>query len=110
MSLVCWSLVFNLLFRADIMDLVVVRHVKLSEVEDEDILVLDRLPERIVKTYGLERVLTKAQVERLREVQKKEGLRAFPVCKSLPRFGPYVLAALIACLIVGDLLFFAFLR
>jgi Flp pilus assembly protein protease CpaA len=101
--------VFLTSFKRQLLDEVVVRKIPLREVEDEDILVLEKMPERLVKKYRLGRVLTKAEVAKLRALEKREGLHRFPVAKVLPRFGPYVLLGLLACLLVGDLFAFALL-
>jgi len=98
--------VFLIAFRRQIMDEIVVANMPLSKIEDEDVLVTDRMNQRIVKKYKLGRVLTKSEVEKLKLVQKKEGIRAFPIAKVLPRLGPYILLGLLATLLVGDL--FAF--
>lgn len=97
---------FLLAFKKQIMDEVIVRMIPISKIEDEDILATDKMNPWLVRKYGLRRVLTEKEVEKLRLIQRKEGVRRFPVCKELPRFGPYILAGLIASLIVGDL--FAF--
>jgi len=96
------SAVFLVVFKREIMDCVVVQRIKLSQIEDEDILAVDKMPEKLVKKYGLQKVLTKSEVEKLKAIEKKEKMRLFPVCKVLPRFGPYVLAGLLLCLLVGD--------
>ena len=96
-----WSAVFLFLYRKEIIE-ANMEMVSLKKVDEEDVLALDRLPERVVKKFGLERVATKEQLRRL----KKSGLKRFPVYKHLPRFGPYVFLGLVACLLVGDVLLF----
>jgi len=97
--------IFLVSFKKQLMDEVVVRKIRIEEVEDEDILALDKMDEKLVKKYGLERVLTKDQVARLKKIRKEKKIARFPVCKVLPRYGPYLFAALLLCLLVGDLLF-----
>ncbi len=86
---------FILAFRKQIMDEVVVQKIPLSQVEDEDVLVLHKMPEGIARKYGLQPVLTKSEVEKLKLVQKREKISKFPVAKVLPRLGPYILLALV---------------
>jgi Flp pilus assembly protein protease CpaA len=98
------SAVFLVVFKKEIMDCVVVQRIKISQIEDEDILAVDKMPEKLVKKYALEKVLTKSEVDKLRKIEKTGKMRAFPVCKVLPRFGPYVFFGLLLCLLVGDLI------
>jgi Flp pilus assembly protein protease CpaA len=98
---------FLLSFKRQIMNEVIVRRIPISKIEDEDIMAIDEMNPKLVKKYNLHRVLTKKEVEKLKLVQKKEGIKTFPVCKELPRFGPYILLGLIASLLAGDL--FAFI-
>lgn len=96
-------------FRRQLLDEVVVKRVSISQIEDEDILALEKMPARLVRKYKLGRVLTVAEVKKLRLLQRKEGLRLFPVCKVLPRFGPYILLGLLVSLLLGDLFAFVLL-
>jgi Flp pilus assembly protein protease CpaA len=92
---------FYLLYRNEIIE-ANVEMVPLRKVDEEDVLALDRLPKSKVKEFGLEKVATRKQLKRL----KKTGLKKFPVYKHLPRFGPFVLAGLLACLALGDVYLF----
>ncbi|HEV8289388.1 MAG TPA: A24 family peptidase [Candidatus Norongarragalinales archaeon] len=98
--------VFLSAFKRQIMEEIIIQKVPLKEFEDEDVIVTDLIPKRIVEKFKIERVATKEVMKRLREVEKKEGMHKFPVCKGLPRFGPYVLVALVLTLLFGDLLAF----
>ncbi|MFH1751107.1 MAG: hypothetical protein ABH863_05490, partial [Candidatus Micrarchaeota archaeon] len=95
---------FFLTFRDQILDEIVVMDIPLSQIEDEDILAIEKIPREIVKKYGLEKVLTVSQVRNLKEVQKKEGMKLFPVNKILPRFGPYIFMALVLILLLGNVI------
>ncbi|MFH0974123.1 MAG: A24 family peptidase [Candidatus Micrarchaeota archaeon] len=99
------SAFFLSLYKREIMARVIVKRIPLSEVEDEDVLSLDELPKRL-SSYAIGKVLTKAEVAKLRRIGRKEKIRVWPVCKELPRFAPFVLAGLLACLAVGDLVLF----
>jgi hypothetical protein len=96
-------------FRQQIMDEVVVKRVRIKEIEEEDILATDRMPEKLVDKYGLGKVLTKKEVEKLKKMEAREKMHLFPVYKVLPRFGPYILAGLVVSLVLKDLILFVFL-
>jgi Flp pilus assembly protein protease CpaA len=96
---------FLLSFREQIMHDIIIQKISIKEIEDEDILATEEIPE-LVKKHSLERVLTKSQVEKLKEIEKKEKVHKFPVYKNLPRLGPYIILGLLASLYFGD--FFAF--
>ncbi|MCX6767592.1 MAG: prepilin peptidase [Candidatus Micrarchaeota archaeon] len=97
---------FLMVFKKQITDEIIIKRIRISQVEDEDVLATEKMPAAILKKYGLGRVLTKKEVEKLRKIEKREGMRLFPVYKNLPRFGPYILAGLITCLVVGDVFIF----
>jgi Flp pilus assembly protein protease CpaA len=92
-----------LAFRKQLMDEVIVQKVTIAQVEDEDILVLDKMPQAIVKKYSLGPVLTKSEVEKLKLIVKKEKITKFPVAKVLPRLGPYVFLAVLLGVLGLDL-------
>lgn len=101
--------VFLTSFKRQLMDEIVIQRIPISKVEDEDILAVEKMSARLVKKYNLGRVLTESEVAKLRKIQRIEGIRRFPVCKVLPRFGPYILLGLLASLLVGDVFAFALL-
>jgi Flp pilus assembly protein protease CpaA len=102
--------IFLMAFKRQITDELIIRKIRIAQIEDEDILATEKMPARIIKKYGVGRVLTKKQVEKLRKIEKAEKMHLFPVYKNLPRFGPYILLALATCLIVGDLFVFLAFR
>ena len=93
---------FFLTFREQILDEIVVMRLPISRIDDEDILAIERMPSEIVAKYKLEKVLTQSQIKKLKEIQKNEGMKLFPVNKILPRFGPYILIALVLTLLLGN--------
>ncbi len=95
---------FIAVFKKQIEDEVVIREIPIKEIEDEDVLAIEKMDAALVKKYGLEKVLTKEQVQRLKKIQKEKGIKKFPVFKLLPRFGPYVFWGMLACLVAGDVL------
>jgi len=103
-SLLLAPAVFLVIFKKDVSEKVALRWIPRKEFEDEDIISAELLPEKIVQKYGIERVLTTQQRKVLEKVELNEGIHTFPVQKDLPRFGPYILAGLVLCLLVPDLL------
>jgi len=102
--------VFVALFYQKIKENVLIQWVSLKDVEDEDVLALEKLPKAFVKKEGLEKVATKSVWKKLQALSKAGKMRKFPVYKNLIRFNPYVLLGLIACLYAGDLLVWVLLR
>lgn len=98
-AIVLFSIVFTFTFKRQVTRDVLIQNLKISEIEDEDILAIENLDEKIVKKYKLEKVLTQSQMQILRLIEKNEGVHVFPVYKHLPRFGPYILGALIIALL-----------
>lgn len=96
--------VFIVIFKKDVSEKVALRWIPRKEFEDEDIISTELLPQSIVEKYKIERVLTTEQRKALEKVEREEGIHKFPVQKDLPRFGPYILAGLVVCLLVPDLL------
>lgn len=90
--------------KKQIEDEVIVQEISVKEIEDEDVLALDRMNEKIVEKYKLQRVLTLDQVKILEKIEKEQGIHRFPVMKVLPRFGPYVFWGLLASILTGDVL------
>ena len=88
---------FLVLFREQITDSMV-DWVPLREIEEEDVLAVDKLDKELVRRHGLQRVLTPGEVEKLR----RTGLKKFPVFKRMPPFVPYILLALLALAMFGD--------
>ncbi|MFH0922526.1 MAG: hypothetical protein V1811_00530, partial [Candidatus Micrarchaeota archaeon] len=76
------SAAFLLVFKREIMDSVVVQRIKISQIEDEDILAIDKMPLRLVRKYSLEKVLTKTEVEKLKKSRKPRKC----VCFRFARF------------------------
>ncbi len=104
--LLALSTFFYALFKKEVMERVIVKKIRLRDVEDEDVLYLEGLPQSLVKRFKINRVLTKSEVSKLRVVEKKTGRRVWPVCKELPRFAPFTLFGLVFFLAFGDLIVF----
>ena len=96
------AMIFTFTFKDQVTSEVLIELTPINKIEDEDILAIDKLDEKLVAKYKLDKVLTVSQVAILKEIEKKEKIHAFPVFKHLPRFGPYILAALILVLLFGN--------
>jgi len=102
-SLFAESSLFFLVFKNEVSEKLIVKKVPLAKVEDEDLIATDKMPAALVKRLKIGKVATKEVMARLRRAR----VSSIWVHKSLPRFGPYILAALLAALLTGD--FAAFL-
>jgi hypothetical protein len=109
-ALVGFPALFFSVYRSVVRREVIVQPTRISDILDEDVLDLDRLPPAWVARYGLERVVTADQLARLRALSKAEGVRTFPICRVLPRFGPYILLSLVLSLLAGDLFVYLLVR
>lgn len=76
------------------------RKIPLSEVEAEDVAVLELMP-ALAKKYNIQRLLNSREIARLRKLKMKEKIYVYT---DLPPFLPFVLAALIVSVVFGDLL------
>ncbi len=102
-SLVFLPALFLMAFGKQLMDEVIIKRISVSKIEDEDVLALEKMPAQIVSKYQLGPVVTKGELEKLKTIVKKEGITTFPIAKTLPRLGPYILLALILGLAGLDL-------
>jgi Flp pilus assembly protein protease CpaA len=74
--------------------------VPISRIDDEDVIALEKLDPALVRKYSLGKVLTPAELSKLR----KTKLKKFPIFKGMPPFVPYMLLALILLLLFGDII------
>lgn len=72
--------------------------VGVKEIEEEDVIAIDRMRKGDVEKYKIARVATKNELEKL----KKLPIEKYPVYKRMPVFLPFVLVGLIASVIFGD--------
>lgn len=92
---------FIMLFRELIVGSMV-ENVSLREIEEEDVLAVEKMDVGIVKKFGLQKLVTFEQLKKLKETR----LKKFPVFKRMPAFLPFLLGGLILSLLVGDALAF----
>jgi Flp pilus assembly protein protease CpaA len=92
--------IFLSMFKNQIMNEIIIQKVSLNEVEDEDVLALEKMPN--LKKYGLKRVATKDQMKILKKISREKKSQKFYVYKNLPRMAPYILIGLILSLILGN--------
>ncbi|MBI3588552.1 prepilin peptidase [Candidatus Micrarchaeota archaeon] len=98
---------FVTVFQKQIMDEVIAREVPIAKIEDEDVILTDRMDRRIAEKYRVGPVATEQELVNLKKIEKNEGIRKFPVAKELPRLGPYIFIALALAILIGDLVAFA---
>jgi len=92
--------IFSASMKKQIMDEIIVQRISLKEIEDEDILATERMNQKLIKKYGIERVLTVENVNKLKKLQRDKHITKFPVYKNLPRFAPYVFGGIILTLLL----------
>jgi Flp pilus assembly protein protease CpaA len=95
--IVCATSIFAL--KDHISEKYMIRMVGVDEIDEEDVLALERMDPKLVKEHKLDRLLTLKEIEKLKKMGKK---KKFPVYKEMPVFMPYVLIALTAALLFGD--------
>lgn len=95
--------VFYLVYRKDVVDYAVIAQQKYAQILDEDVLALEKIDEKSVRRFGLERVLTVPALNNLKKFMTAKKLKTVPIYRNLPRFGPYLLAGLLLSLALGDL-------
>ncbi|MFA6035882.1 MAG: A24 family peptidase [Candidatus Micrarchaeia archaeon] len=91
--------VFFYVFKEFIARSFLVENVTIAQIDEEDVLAVEEMKPALVKKFGLQKLLTRSEIEKL----KKTGLKKFPVYKNLPAFTPYVLIALALSALFGDL-------
>jgi len=75
-----------------------VEWVPLGSIDEEDVIALHLLDEKLVRRLKLQPVLTPSEMVKL----KRTRMKKFPIFKGMPPFLPYVLVALIFLLLFGD--------
>ncbi len=97
---------FALAFKTDILRLYVVKKKLVSKLNDDDVVALELLSKSMKKKLGLgsRKTFLEMELKDLKKRAKKAGVKEILVQEYLPKFGPYILAALILNLIVGDAL------
>jgi Flp pilus assembly protein protease CpaA len=96
-AVVCATSLFA--FKDHISDKYMIRMVGVDEIDEEDILAIEKMDPRVVSKYKLDRLLSLKEIEKLKKMGKK---KKFPVYKEMPVFMPYVLIALAAALLFGN--------
>jgi len=94
---ICATILFSL--KDYISDRYLIQMVSVREIDEEDILAVDKMDPRVVKKYGLDKLLTVEQIGKLKKMGKG---KKFPVYTNMPVFMPYVLISLVAALLFGD--------
>jgi Flp pilus assembly protein protease CpaA len=86
-------------FKDYISDKYMIRMVGIDEIDEEDILAVEKMDPRLVSRYKLDRLLTLKEIEKLKKIGRG---KKFPVYKEMPVFMPYVLIALTVALLFGN--------
>ncbi len=91
---------FTVSMKKQIMSEIIVTQVKQRQIESEDVIATEEMDAGLVEKYGITRVYTPDNAERIAKMMAKKQVTTIPVYKNLPRFAPFVLIALILCLLV----------
>ena len=74
--------------------------VPFAQIEEEDVLAIEHIPQKMVDKYSIPRVIGADDIARLKRLSVP--LKKWPVYKKMQVFLPYVLIGLIAMLLIGD--------
>ena len=102
---------FVLAFKEDILKMYIVKSKPISKLNDDDVLALELIDEKMKKALGLgkQRTLWEPQLSQIKKNAKKHKIKTIPVNEYLPRFGPFIFISLVLTLLTGDLLFWILL-
>lgn len=96
---------FIIPFKEDIIRLFFAQKKEIAKLDDDDVLALELIDERTKKKLGLWRkTFTNTELNKIKALAKKLGIKTITVCENMPRAVPYIFAALIVNLIFGDFL------
>lgn len=90
-----------LFFRTELKNLYV-GYLPAEKIQEEDILVVDLLPNEIVRKYKLNALVMKSDIEKIKKITE---IKEFPVYLNLPRFGLYIFLSVILYLLFPNLIF-----
>ncbi|MCX6770266.1 MAG: hypothetical protein NT051_06385 [Candidatus Micrarchaeota archaeon] len=97
------ALIFFTIFKSEIKDSMI-SELPLSKLCEEDVLALEHIDKRAIKSLSLSPVLDSAMIARIR----KSKLKHIPVYTGMPFFLPYFLIGVVFTLLFGDLLYLLF--
>jgi len=97
-------------FKKDMIELFYVSMKPVSRIDEEEVLALEFIDPKIRKQLGIKRrTLIGKELERMKQLAKKHGVRKLPVCENLPVFVPAIFASLVLFLLFGDVFFYLIL-
>jgi len=92
-------------FKEDIIKLFFAQKKEIQKLDEEDVIALELIDEKIKKKLKLWRkTLTIHELNNVKRLAKKYRLKTIIVCEDLPKYIPYIFVSLILNLIFGDLL------
>lgn len=96
-TILLFASIFFLMFKKPLMG-VLSETLPVSQLEEEDVLALDVMNKDLVERYKLKRLLTKKEIERLKDTKIEE----VSVYTKLPPFLPFVLIGMVLALLFGS--------
>ena len=100
-SILLFATIFFMMFRESMIKLLA-EELPVSQLEAEDVLALEIMNKDMIKRYKLPRLLTKAEVERI----KKTKLSELWVYTRLPPFIPFLLLGMVFSMLFAKSLLF----
>jgi len=103
---------FSLAFKEDILERYVSMKKKVKDLNEDDVLALELMDDKVVKKLGvgMRKTFFDKELKAIKARAKKHKISTVMVAEHLPTFGPFILAGLMLTLLFGDaflwLLFF----
>lgn len=99
--------IYLLPFKTDLVKLFYTEKKLIEEMDDDDVLSLEKIPKEKKEDLGLwRRTFTTSEIVKIKEKAKEKNYKEVEVCEGLPIFAPYIFIALIINLLIGDALLY----
>ncbi len=95
------TLVF-VVFRDEI-NATLITHLPISKISEEDVLATEVMDPKIVKNYSLPRVIKQRDIQKLKQIEKEEGISVFPIYTGYPPFMPFIALGFLISILYGNL-------
>ncbi len=97
--LVCVSIYFSIFKERFMRSLI--EEIPLSKIENEDVIAIEYMDEKLVKKYNIPKVISEKDLKRLKNIK----ISKYPVYTKLPMFVPFILIGLLVALYFGDIFY-----
>ncbi len=95
---------FTLAFKGDILERYIAKKKKVKDLNEDDVLALELMPESTVKKLGvgMRKTFFDSELKKIKALAKKNKVSTVLVADNLPTFGPFILVGLVLTLLFGD--------